>query len=563
MFEDGQRQRRISNSRSYEQHEQKQQQLSSEFQRQLEAAILEEQLQDSLNRINSHAPVWIVTGALQAPYEYERAPPSNLAELSPKTKTNVPMGTLIGMVVAALLALVLGTALLVRRRHHKKRLSHFEIKQQDTSSEDEDGGKSSKGVKSPFDFDYDQRDQCGFSFDYNQRERKHLLELETAAAVPSAAHNAYSPGWAGYASSYSSNSDSEAEQNYSLPHSYCSPDNKGRVVSTVPKDYLVDIGASWAREGYEQAASSNSSITSAEDVDKTLAELDASIEKGDWAAVGVAAAGLLAFPEYADDAASRASSRRSSDRDHKQAASPQRETEIDRLIECGDWEAVIMAASRFDAEETLSPIVQARRLSLSSSNSSIGLLQSMDEGGEKSSRSKNVGARSRTTTMSEANTQIRDQIEELVQDVVPEEMDNIDELIFQFQGQEEELLETLRTMKERFVSQKARLARNKLAQRVALETMAQRPALETVAFNNNNVNNITISSVSSNSYTASSNTISGSSLVQQEAWRGVTSFSKSVEPPNNTARSLSDMTAKDEAEEGQFVGGRDKSGHLI
>jgi len=42
------------------------------------------------------------------------------------------------------------------------------------------------------------------------------------------------------------------------------------------------------------------------------------------------------------------------------------------------------------------------------------------------------------------------------EEVVPEEIDNVDEMMVQFQGREEELVEQLQTMQERAVAQKAR-----------------------------------------------------------------------------------------------------------
>ena len=44
---------------------------------------------------------------------------------------------------------------------------------------------------------------------------------------------------------------------------------------------------------------------------------------------------------------------------------------------------------------------------------------------------------------------IREEVENLVRRVVPEEIDNVDEMMLQFKGREEELVETLRTMQQR------------------------------------------------------------------------------------------------------------------
>mmetsp|Transcript_59260 Transcript_59260/g.69290 ORF Transcript_59260/g.69290 Transcript_59260/m.69290 type:complete len:165 (+) Transcript_59260:231-725(+) len=57
---------------------------------------------------------------------------------------------------------------------------------------------------------------------------------------------------------------------------------------------------------------------------------------------------------------------------------------------------------------------------------------------------------------------MREQISWLIHRVVPEESNQIDEILIQFQGQEEELLGTLRTMHERAIARKrrARMRRN-------------------------------------------------------------------------------------------------------
>ena len=59
--------------------------------------------------------------------------------------------------------------------------------------------------------------------------------------------------------------------------------------------------------------------------------------------------------------------------------------------------------------------------------------------------------------------EVRSEVEALVRRVVPEEIDNVEEMLNQFKGREEELVETLRTMQERAVAQKARQAGQKSA----------------------------------------------------------------------------------------------------
>ena len=60
-------------------------------------------------------------------------------------------------------------------------------------------------------------------------------------------------------------------------------------------------------------------------------------------------------------------------------------------------------------------------------------------------------------------SEIRSEVELLVRRVVPDEVDNIDEMMMQFKNREEELVETLRTMQERTVAQRARHAIRKSA----------------------------------------------------------------------------------------------------
>ena len=57
--------------------------------------------------------------------------------------------------------------------------------------------------------------------------------------------------------------------------------------------------------------------------------------------------------------------------------------------------------------------------------------------------------------------QIRNEVEELVRELVPEEVENLDAMFVQFAGREEELLSTLHTMRERRAKVRARAAVHK------------------------------------------------------------------------------------------------------
>jgi hypothetical protein len=61
----------------------------------------------------------------------------------------------------------------------------------------------------------------------------------------------------------------------------------------------------------------------------------------------------------------------------------------------------------------------------------------------------------------------RAEVEALVRRVVPDEIDNVDDIMVQFSGREEELIETLRAMQEKSIAQRARAAVQKSAKKEA------------------------------------------------------------------------------------------------
>jgi len=99
--------------------------------------------------------------------------------------------------------------------------------------------------------------------------------------------------------------------------------------------------------------------------------------------------------------------------------------------------------------------------------------------GSRSSNSESSSSSSATTTTTSGSTstsadqsasnihdskhrreevKVRAEVEALVRRVVPEEADNIDEMLAQFKGREEELVEKLRRMQERAIARRARRA---------------------------------------------------------------------------------------------------------
>lgn len=131
-----------------------------------------------------------------------------------------------------------------------------------------------------------------------------------------------------------------------------------------------------------------------------------------------------------------------------------RAAELDNLVDAGDWEGVVLAAAKFEAAE-----------SSAGSRSSIDN-ESIDTGtpGTGSAATPSVETSvSESASKVQRRAELRAEVEALVRRVVPEEIDNVDEMMNQFKGREEELVETLRTMQERSVAQKARAAGQKAA----------------------------------------------------------------------------------------------------
>jgi hypothetical protein len=197
--------------------------------------------------------------------------------------------------------------------------------------------------------------------------------------------------------------------------------------------------------------------------DVSREQLDSLIEAGDWAAVGATAA-LLAAASDSQSATSRASSRsrQSSENNSVDAA---RAAELDHLVDAGDWEGVVLAAAKFEAAEAAGGTGSSRGSRTNSSVDESTASGDSATGGATGSSPSVSESKSGSDDPSKAKkrAEIREEVEALVRRVVPEEIDNVDEMMNQFKGREEELVETLRTMQERAVAQKARAAGHKAA----------------------------------------------------------------------------------------------------
>jgi len=156
------------------------------------------------------------------------------------------------------------------------------------------------------------------------------------------------------------------------------------------------------------------------------ADLDSAIEAGDWAAVGATAALLAAASDSNSQSSRSLTNPGTSTRDGSTVSSFEAAhvAELDHLVDAGDWEGVVLAAARFEASTVASDSESRMSSSMASST--------------------------------RKQQEFRAQVDELVQRVAPEERDNIDEMILQFHGREDELIETLKVMEERKLAQEAK-----------------------------------------------------------------------------------------------------------
>lgn len=185
----------------------------------------------------------------------------------------------------------------------------------------------------------------------------------------------------------------------------------------------------------------------------TRDDLDSAIEAGDWAAVGATAA-LLAATSDSQSFSSKSEQHtgtRSISGSSVSSLDVARAAELDHLVDAGDWEGVVLAAAKYEGDESKESLPSA---SISGSESR----SNPDTAVADSSISSSKGLKRK---------EYRVTVEDLVRRVVPEEIQNVDEMMLQFRGREDELIETLRTMQERAVAQKARHSSQRAAKQQA------------------------------------------------------------------------------------------------
>lgn len=490
------------------------------FQQEMDTAIEEGRLQDALEQIDPNSVVYVTTGATEIP------PPSTLVDDETNDDTergidSLNAGAIAGIAVGAGALVVLAAVLLTSRKRQAAR----------KRDDDEELLKDveDKGTAQQLSNDIAAADARDFDDEAGAEAKTAMVGgAAGAAAAVAVAGSSYSsqredvvtsaPSSPGKKKRHSAGAlyevpgtkiitsdegSSAGESGWSSNQDMSSIDSKsldsgaGQIYTGVGgAAVLAGAAAGVAAMSRSESSSRGNtaedlSITPSRDYSadnslrSTYSELDDAIQKGDWAAVGVTAA-LLASQSH-DEGSTQDSSR---PRLHQKASlNPQRAAELDALVEAGDWEGVVAAAARFDAQEALrgestsgAGSTQSRSLESPSGAGSVGG-SSIGTGPSYVSTSGTLESTTSPSTFTAANTatsdtastrskarklnEIREEVEALVNAVVPEEADNVDEMMTQFRGREEELVETLRSMQERQVAQKARLESQKQAKRDA------------------------------------------------------------------------------------------------
>lgn len=221
-----------------------------------------------------------------------------------------------------------------------------------------------------------------------------------------------------------------------------------------------------------QVPSSQSPLSSTETVEdiSPFSELNVAIANCDWVTVGATAAVIAST----SSSSKRPPTSRSTTLQFSSSSSvgtsdiSQKAEELDRLIEAGEWQAIVVTAAKYDVEGVTFEEDASRscrsRTSTQGSDTNDSYTSIMDTSSE--GRNTSVG-RSTSGSQKERAQEIRTQVAQLVRDVVPDEEENMDEMMIQFKGREEDLLESLRTMKERMVARKARVESQKFARKEA------------------------------------------------------------------------------------------------
>jgi len=234
-------------------------------------------------------------------------------------------------------------------------------------------------------------------------------------------------------------------------------------------------------------------------------KLNAAIEAKNWVAVGTTAA-LLASCESTASKSLNSNSGSTSTSGGTYSTSSINELNV--LLADEDYEGIVLYAAKFELESTGgstngsistegssvkgrltgedSSYVSAVPSVGDTSGSYVSASEGLNSASNRSLSSVNtesLGSYSGTPSIPSTGTgvgsesqiqrraEIRLEVAQLVETVVPDEKDNVDEMMKQFRGREEELVETLRTMQERSIAQREREEMRRNAKREARKSV--------------------------------------------------------------------------------------------
>jgi len=416
--------------------------IHNQFRNILNKTVIGRGLQKVLDNEYPNSTLFIVTG-------YFFKPESPIVE--PQMAKVLNAGAT-GGIAASVIVVVAVVATLIYTYHRGEEKKDKEIfspdaQQELTTAHMEDimPSKEDNLVFNPSQQDYKKTGKTSLQATKTLAEEKHsdVILKKTGDAIDSSS-NAGSSGWSSSAGFSSLNTGSIDSLDIV---------NKDGI----PLSRLATIGVQSAIVTKRSSKDDHRDVPDVPNI--TREDLDSAIELGDWAAVGATAALLAA----ASDSQSYSSRSRKTDTSMSRGGSSvssldaARAAELDHLVDAGDWEGVVVAAAKFEASEDAST---------GSSKSS----RETNTAGESSGLGSQSESLSENPCKATKRNEIRNEVESLVSRVVPEEIDNVDEMMLQFKGREEELVETLRTMQERQVAQKARVQGRKQAKRDARQT---------------------------------------------------------------------------------------------
>jgi hypothetical protein len=415
--------------------------LAQTFKQSLEKSINDGGLQKALDIVNSDPPVFILNSAPVNPVIVDK-------------DTGVGTGRITGIVIGAFAFLGLLVALLASSRKQEKS-DPDDLAPAPLSARLDENEEKQKSPPRKLAYDTKPLDLVPLGAtapDYGKQQRQTIPDYEKIVDSDDEMGNMSDPAEAHDSSSNAGSSGWSSSAGVSSLNTGSADGLDDPIVGIAAGSTLAGIAAGSAR--LQGTDSGNSSLPSV-----SRADLDSAIEAGDWAAVGATAA-LLAAASDSQSYSSRSghmSATPSKSGSSVSSLDAARAAELDHLVDAGDWEGVVLAAAKYEAAEGTTGSRSEASEDRSGSVTGSGTYPSVTTGGSQSSTASKIIKRQ----------ELRAQVEDLVQRVVPEEIQNVDEMMLQFRGREEELVETLRTMQERAVAQKARQGAQKAAKQQA------------------------------------------------------------------------------------------------